>query len=308
MAAKKSKAPAAWSGDIACVVFSPDGSTLGLAHGNSVSLVEPATGNERQRLDHDEEVWGLQFGPGGTVVTWTEGHRVRAWDARTGRPTGEPLAFGARIEAMEIDARTGELAMVTERIVDGLTDRKLERAKLPSLTALASCEASQYVAIRPDATRAVMGEMNRVTVVDAATFATVTQLVTLGGAASLYAYGRGVDRIAGGNPDGVILVWDGATGKIVATLEGHDSNVTTLDLSADGETVVSAADGEPMALWSVSQKRVLGRPKDAPKKVDLLTLHPDGHSVALVRNGSKVIVEVLSIPELEVCWHIGPPK
>ena len=62
-------------------------------------------------------------------------------------------------------------------------------------------------------------------------------------------------RLAGGYDDGMIRIWDLASGKRVATLRGHESRVNDLAVLKDGR--LAAASGHTIALWNPSRSVVL---------------------------------------------------
>ena len=48
---------------------------------------------------------------------------------------------------------------------------------------------------------------------------------------------------------GRIQLWDVTTGDKLTTLDGHTATVRTLEFSADGKTLVSAAEDGTILLW-----------------------------------------------------------
>jgi WD40 repeat protein/serine/threonine protein kinase len=60
-----------------------------------------------------------------------------------------------------------------------------------------------------------------------------------------------------GNGNGSISIWDLKTGKIVTTFPAHDGRVFSVDTSADGKYLVSAATDKTVKVWEWHTKREL---------------------------------------------------
>jgi len=59
-------------------------------------------------------------------------------------------------------------------------------------------------------------------------------------------------RLVSGDTDGVVLVWDVETGKIIQRLVGHDGKlITNVKVSPDGNTVISVA-GDTLRFWDIT--------------------------------------------------------
>jgi WD40 repeat protein len=119
------------------------------------------------------------------------------------------------------------------------------------------------------------------------------KLIGVGSAPRIIAWSRNGARVAGGNVDGMVQVWDAATGKMVASFEEGDGSVDALDISADGEIVVAGHDGDQVRAWSVSKKKRLA--KTPPSSARALAIDPTGKRVAILHKGS---VELRELPGL----------
>jgi WD40 repeat protein len=54
----------------------------------------------------------------------------------------------------------------------------------------------------------------------------------------------------------MIKLWEAATGKLLATLQGHTGNVYSVAWSPDGKTLASAPDDRTVKLWDVAAGKV----------------------------------------------------
>ncbi len=91
--------------------------------------------------------------------------------------------------------------------------------------------------------------------------------------------------LAAGSSQGVVVVWDAATGKRVATLEGHTNHVRSVAFSPDGQLLASAA-SDGVRLWSCGHqdwRLVSTIPVDRPRAAkqsrelsdyDVVAFHP----------------------------------
>jgi hypothetical protein len=61
--------------------------------------------------------------------------------------------------------------------------------------------------------------------------------------------------LASASWDGTVRLWEAATGKEQATLQGHTWDVTSVSWSPDGKTLASASLDNTVKLWDVSPAR-----------------------------------------------------
>lgn len=85
-------------------------------------------------------------------------------------------------------------------------------------------------------------------------------------------------RIAFGNTEGVITVWDAATRRPLAGFDGHDGQIFALAFAPDGERLASTALDHVTALWDWRNAERI----DAVEASDVLRLDfmPDGTGLA----------------------------
>lgn len=58
-------------------------------------------------------------------------------------------------------------------------------------------------------------------------------------------------KLVSGGADGVIKVWDIATGKSLFNLKGHNIDINSVSVSPDGKRVVSGSSDGEIKLWDL---------------------------------------------------------
>jgi WD40 repeat protein len=67
-------------------------------------------------------------------------------------------------------------------------------------------------------------------------------------------------RLAGTSPDRSVMVWDVASGELIARLEGHGGRrVLNLRFSPDGSRIASASDDRTVRVWDLASKAEIAR-------------------------------------------------
>ncbi|HKX61262.1 MAG TPA: hypothetical protein VJS65_05450, partial [Verrucomicrobiae bacterium] len=87
-------------------------------------------------------------------------------------------------------------------------------------------------------------------------------------------------QVVAGLWDGRILVWDFATGKVVAARKGHTSLVTVVAMAADGRTFITASVDRTIIVWDSVTFEPLARRRGHVAEVWSLALSPDGRTAA----------------------------
>jgi WD40 repeat protein/serine/threonine protein kinase len=243
---------------------------------------------------HEGKITSVAISSNGRrLVTGSEDHTAKVWDAETGRllltvtghtkSTGAVAIFpdGRRIVTSSEDA--------TAKVWDMETGRELLTLKAPA-------RLIESLAISPDGRRIVTGCADKTARVwDAETG---RELLTLKGHANswIYAIAFSSDgrRIVTGSADETAKVWDAVTGHELLTLTGHSAWVRSVAFSPDGLRIVSGGDDKMAKVW------------DAETGRELLTLK--GHtgtvsSVAFSHDGQRIVTG--SADKMAKVWEAG---
>jgi WD40 repeat protein len=88
---------------------------------------------------------------------------------------------------------------------------------------------------------------------------------------------------------GTIRLWDTATGRVVAMLNGHDGPVECLAFSPDGRRLASGGIDCTVRTWEVPSGRSLTVARDPAGWIAAIAFHPDGRTLASsnVRDGGS---------------------
>jgi RNA polymerase sigma factor (sigma-70 family) len=263
---------------VSALALSPDGTTVASSSRDGVlRLWELATGKERRAIQAVERTAGVYSGfwplaftaDGQRLVSWGDDYQFRIWNVATGegvdrhvpvlsglpnlppaRPRSSPpgsLFVGARISP---DGRTAALATNTAiYLVDPSTGRELR--KLPGHggpTCLAFSADSR--------TLASGGWDHVVRLWDVADGKERLKIEGLGhvNSVALAPDGRRVAAVQGWT-DGVIDLFDTATGKRVDRLQGYGSYAGALAFSADGTRLASGQRDTTVLVWDVRPTR-----------------------------------------------------
>ena len=86
--------------------------------------------------------------------------------------------------------------------------------------------------------------------------------------------------IVSGAQDGVIRVWDRATGLEVRQLKGHRGRVSALSFAPDGKTLASGSGDQTLCLWDFADGKLRRRCEGHEGWVRSVDFAPDGKTVA----------------------------
>ncbi len=101
--------------------------------------------------------------------------------------------------------------------------------------------------------------------------------------------------LVSGSNDGVVRVWDAATGELLAELTGHEDYVNSVAFSPDGNYIVSGSDDSTVIIWwdldlmdhSARESFVLRGHADW---VNAVAFSPDGLLIASASDDGSVLL------------------
>ena len=112
-------------------------------------------------------------------------------------------------------------------------------------------------------------------------------------------------RLATGDNEGIVKIWDVQTRKVIAQLEGDTVGVYTVTFSPDGRTLATAGYHGQIKLWSVSNWEHLGTLENSGT-VHTLDFSPDGKMLASTGHSAVTLWSVDSGKEIaSLTGHFG---
>jgi WD40 repeat protein len=243
-----------------CVAFSPDCRTLAASRGEALHLLDPGNGRPRRApLHHGREIAHAAFSPDGTRIATSNSEfgPIQLWDAATGKESGR-IATDDWLFAFSPDGKVlaslGRKQQVS--LWDVATGVRQVALTLPLRDRTYRLQGRPCLAFSPDGKVLAAGGGYRPVVLW--TVATRKELCRLAvGQATVLRFAPDGKTLATSG-QGVIRLWDTASGKELHPSEGHAGEVNALAFSADGRVLVSgsAHDGT-VRLWDTRTGRHL---------------------------------------------------
>ena len=234
------------------VLFSPDGSTLAswrLHKDMAIRLWDVTTGKRKRTLTgHTALIKRVTFSSdGNTLASWSSHDEttIRLWDVATGKHKRTLTGHTQLVESVAFSP-------------DGET---LASGGLDGIVRLWDAVTGKNIQIFTDQglTNKQMGQSSAVTTVSFSSDGSV---------------------LASGRKNGLIHLWNVATGQLMQTFRGHTNAISSISFSPDGFTIASTSKDATVRLWDVStgkQKRLLAGYKGTVWRVKF---YPNGLPLA----------------------------
>jgi len=267
--------------------FSPDGQSVATASADCTARIwSAASGRTSGVLEgHTDIVWDAVFSPDGArVATVSSDHTARVWDARSSKLLATMTGHGRGLHDAAFSADGARLATTapapdaSARVWDAHTGALLATLRVDET------DSPWRAAFTPDARRVLVATVTRSDIL-------VARLWDVAGVAQapppvhsqprtavppVHTFrGRKETPFAAClSPDGtraavaddtVARVWDTASGRELAVLEGHTATITLAAFSADGLWLVTAALDGTVRLWRAAPWRSDAVPGDASR-------------------------------------------
>jgi WD40 repeat protein len=227
---------------------------------------------------HSRAVPGVAFSPDGQrLVTWSDDATARMWDAVTGRALYEMKGHGDSVKQAIFSPDGRVLATVaggTVRLWDVETGKPMD-------IALVSRRWLLGAAFDPKGTRLLAYGAGGASIVDLRP-RTGRQLLTSWVADASFDH-KGKLAVSAGR-DGLVVVWDAATGERLKTLEAHEGGAHVARFSPDDRWVVSGGSDGTVRVWHELRESVLLRAHAST--VYSVAFNPDGSR--FVTSGANV--------------------
>jgi WD40 repeat protein len=266
--------------------FSPSGWVLAAGQRDgTVILFNVSTREEIRRLEaHRGAVHSLAFSPNGSrLATAGRDAVVRFWDVSKGKELYKGEGHQKEIFSVAFSPDGKEAATAghdgTIRLWDASTGKP---AKI-----VAEKQGLPYSALfSPDGTELAWSAAGRIHLGNVNEDRPPRDLEGYSGSSVCLAFSSDGKRIASGGQDGLVRLWDRATGAALFPPSGHDNAVTRVSLSGDGTTVASVGRDSTIRIWEVS--RGAERLKISAPSVHCIGISWDGKTLASEGTDSKI--------------------
>jgi WD40 repeat protein len=288
------------SGSVVSVAFSPDGRNA-VSAGGDIKLWDVGTGSLLRTFGSSDRTYTVAFSPDGqTIVSGGSDKMLKLWDARTGKllrtleghsnvvnsvaltPDGLTVLSGSADRTLKLwETASGKLL----RTFQAHSNVGSVSLSLDGRTAVSSGPDDHIINIWEVATGKLLQTLNEdpkgvarglTVVVEGFRYPLADQ-----GVPSV-AFSPNGRTVLSGSSNRTLKLWDAATGKLLRTLQGHESGLTSggtsVAFSSDGRLAISESD-DRLKLWDVRTGRLLrtfGKPAGG---VNSVVFSPDGHTV-----------------------------
>jgi WD40 repeat protein len=312
------------------VALSPDGKVIAATWGQAVRIWDAGTGKLLRTLSRPEgpEVSCIAFSHDGRRLALGAGsshritlppgnpnsrdHRLRVWDAETGREVLSLPGHQGKVSAVAFSADGRWLASGSEdhtvKLWEAATGRELRtlQGHTGQVGSVAFAPEPTDVPARPGGGRlASAGADGKVKVWDPASGKLLLTLAGRGGRVYAVAFRPDGKLLAAGLDNGVVLVWDVATGQEAFSLRKDLANhlpVTGLSFSPDGTRLASFVGDGTVKVWDATaapEVRTIPLPLH---ETTALALGGDGRRLVEGRETGEVLVW-----EVSAGGSRGPP-
>jgi WD40 repeat protein len=258
--------------------LAPDGKTVAIVEGTTLSLVETATGKQVFKLKGAKEECCIVFSPDGKVLaTGGNDGTIQVRDAQTGKVLGKLVGHKGMVLVLRFgDQNSLASASVdkTARLWDVSARKELQRF-------VGHRESTLGVTVSPDRkTLATAGLKPAARLWDIASEKPFRTLDAAGEQADSIAFSPDGQKLALGDYYGGIRLYDAASGKEIRRWKGHSSMVTAISFSADGKTLLSGSSWESAPRrWEVATGKEMKPITSHRASVELLGFSTDGKTL-----------------------------
>ncbi len=287
-------------GEIHRIRFSPDGKSLASGGRDRVVRIWDVS-DSRLRLElrgHESDIWDVAFTTDGTRLASSSllDGIVKLWDLERGQESVElshdspsPVRLPTFGLAFSPDGRELVAAGAAGALQAWRTERKTPLFKMDNK----DMAGRNWVAIGPGSdVLATLDEKRFIVLRDAMTGAPIRTLDSSDGSRVGAISPDGQHLAVGHDSSPTIRIWELASGRLTAVLQGHTQPVECLAFSPDGKKLASGSFDATVRIWdfpSGGEPRVY---RGHSAAIAAVAFHPDGHRLASASMDDRLAGEI----------------
>ncbi len=227
---------------------------------------------------HTAGITAMEFSPDGTrLVTASEDHTARIWDAHTGQLLHSLEGHRDKIVAIAFSSDGTRLATASHDFTARIWDANAGRL----LRSLTGFDRVVYdVTFSPDGSRLATASFDYgVRIWETETGQAINSLTHHDLVRGMKFSPDGT-RIATGCSDSNARIWDVTTGHLLHLLEGHTDHIQAIAFSPSGALLATTSTDNSMRIWDVSTGHSLRVLMTEMNGADAIVFSPDGRLLA----------------------------
>ncbi len=269
--------------DVTRVTYSPDGKyVLTGSNDNTARLWDTATGKQVQIFPgHDQGVSGLAFSPNGKYLATGDIHTARIWDTATAQIVSEFSDYKNFVSGLAFSS-DGKL------LLTGSFDKSVQLREVATGETVRTFSgitgAVEDAAFTPDGKSVVIAGDDKVaTILSLQTFPGGMRFTRSDGPVWQASFSPDGKRLVTTGGEGTARIWDSATGQILMTLPGHDSEVIRgAVFSPNGNLVLTTSVDNTAILWDAASGKELRQFLGHTNVVRQGVFSPDGKYIVTI--------------------------
>lgn len=275
------------------VAISADNKCIVTSHGKTIALWDSMTGKQLHTFDADDDVWDIAISSDGKNVLTSLLHRDRAvlWDAVTGKAVRHYDTGGRDITSIRLSRDDKRILIGTTGETAFLCDIDTGKRIQTFASGTRGDPRVQCVALNGNGSAVI-------TVVDGQRTAV---LWDVNSGKPLHSFGKTASTCwdlslsADGNYLATAVgnsasIWDTATARRVQHLLGHDGEVYSVALSADGKLAVTGSADRTAILWDAGSGQMLKSFVAHDDSVKSVGISNDGKHVVTSSDGDGTAI------------------